>query len=93
MSFDWNKKRTIQMLTPNKIIQNVSLSPKEVILAGGNRIDQHQVLASICVVLKELIEIQEASAARLESMLNNVQIKGTVNAAPAIVDESGTEPT
>jgi len=91
MSFDWNKKRIVQQLTPNRTIVNLQLSPKEVIAAGGNRIDQNQVIASLCAAVAELMSIQESQAARIESLLQTS--KGTADAVgePVSEEPGGTQ--
>jgi len=55
-------------MTTNRVIETVSLSPKEVITSGGNRVQQDQVIASLCVAVMELISLQEESAARIDSI-------------------------
>jgi len=70
--FNWNKKRSVQRMTTNRVIETVSLSPKEVIVGGGNRVQQDQVIASLCAAVMELISLQEESAARIDSIYQKV---------------------
>lgn len=88
--FNWNKKRSVQMMTTNRVIQTVSLSPKEVIASGGNRIQQDQVIASLCVAINELMELQEASAARIDSIYRKT--KGASDDVSARVQPVQSEP-
>jgi hypothetical protein len=88
--FNWNKKRTVQTITPNRVIQSVQLSPKEVVASGGNRIQQDQVLASICVIAMELIEMAEATAQRIDSIYRKT---GDSPNAASRVQPEGSEPT
>lgn len=75
MTFDWNRKRRVQTLTTNKIIQEVEMSPKEVLATGGNRIGTENVMASLCAVATELISLHEASQKRIEEMYVNMGVK------------------
>ncbi len=73
--FDWNRKRSVQTVTPNKVIQTLQMSPKEVLATGGNRIGFEQVVASLCAVCFELINLHEASAKRIETMYEKMGVK------------------
>lgn len=91
MSFDWSRKRNVQIMTPNRVIQTIQLSPKEVIESGGNRVHQDQVIASLCVAVTELMRINEDAAARIDALTN--RLKGTDNErVPAGTPEHAADP-
>lgn len=71
--FNWNVKRNVQTVTPNKIIQTVAMSPKEVIQAKGNRVGMENILDSMMVVLNELMALEEERAERITKMYEGIK--------------------
>lgn len=72
-NFNWNVKRNVQTVTPNKIIQTTALSPKEVIQAKGNRVGMENILDSMMVVLNELMALEEERADRITKMYEGMK--------------------
>lgn len=80
--FTWNVKRNVQTVTPNKIVQTTPMTPKEVIAVRGNRVGMENVIDSICVVLTELISLEEERSDRISKAYEGIKDGPRAEPAP-----------
>ena len=87
MEFDWNVKRNVQTISTNNIIQTQSLSAKEVLANGGNRVQAEQVIASLCVAVTELIRLQEEASNRINQMYERMGKSNAISSEATRIEE------